>query len=256
MNTLTAEKEQEQERSLEVARNLVAALEEGDETAVNGCLDELMRRREEGLFHELGKLTRQLHDALANFQLDTRILDMAENEIPDARQRLAHVIEMTEQAAHKTLGAVEESLPLARSLQEEARELHEAWQRFRRRDMVAEEFRKLIPELDRFLERTENQASVLYEKLSEVMMAQDYQDLTGQIIRRVITLVQDVEENLVELVRLSGRQYRADGDRADREKSDDKGHGPHIAGVDKGLDTGEVVSSQDDVDELLSSLGF
>ena len=253
METLKAERSADD--ALDVARNLVIAFERGDEQAVNACLDELTRQREEGLFQELGKLTRQLHDALSSFQLDSRLLNMTENEIPDAKQRLNHVIEMTEQAAHKTLGAVEESLPLAQSLREDAHRLHEQWQRFRRRDMVAEEFRKLIPELDGFLERTEGQASTLCDKLSEVMMAQDFQDLTGQVIRKVITLVQEVEENLVDLVRLSGRQFRPEAlpqEEEKREASDSRGHGPHVPGVDKG----EVVSSQDDVDELLSSLGF
>ncbi|RMG29712.1 MAG: protein phosphatase CheZ [Gammaproteobacteria bacterium] len=256
MENLKAEKQAIQGVALDVARGLVEALERGDEAAVNACLDELTRQREEGLFQELGKLTRQLHDALSSFHLDSRIVDMTERHIPDAKHRLNHVIEMTERAAHRTLGAVEESLPVAQRLREEAHRLHEEWQRFRRRDMVAEEFRRLIPELDRFLEQAEAQASTLYDRLSEVMMAQDFQDLTGQVIRKVIKLVQDVEDNLVELVRLSGRQFRPEARAEAREPSGSQGHGPHVPGVDEGLETGEVVSSQDDVDELLSSLGF
>ena len=89
-------------------------------------------------------------------------------------------------------------------------------------------------------------------------MAQDYQDLTGQIIRRVITLVQDVENSLVELVRITGQRMQPSAVAevsAEKEKEKEKdieACGPAVPGVDKG----DIVSSQDDVDDLLSSLGF
>ena len=90
------------------------------------------------------------------------------------------------------------------------------------------------------------------------MMAQDFQDLTGQIIRRVINLVQEVEDNLVELIRLSGSVESAVADKVPAQKSCPdgavmQGLGPQVPGLGE---TAGAVSGQDEVDDLLSSLGF
>ena len=92
---------------LEQARALVSELESGNADAAEQLIDELGRVREQNLFRELGKMTRQLHDALNSFAVDSRIISMAESEIPDAKARLNHVITMTEDSANRTLAAVE-----------------------------------------------------------------------------------------------------------------------------------------------------
>ncbi|MBI5462829.1 MAG: protein phosphatase CheZ [Gammaproteobacteria bacterium] len=247
----------EDDESLAQARQLVVALEAGDDDRASYLLDELARRRDSGLFQELGKLTRELHDALNGFQLDSKISTLAEHEIPDAKERLNYVITMTEQAAHRTLNAVEESLPIAEELQKRAEELHDKWTRFRRKDMDVNEFRSLVPEIDSFLDLTSGHATKLNSSLSDVLMAQDFQDITGQIIRRVINLVKDVEDNLVGLIRISG-QRMAPAEKVAAVKSGalseelSRGIGPQVPGVDHA----DVVHGQDDVDDLLSSLGF
>lgn len=244
------------DESLAQARQLVLALEDGDNEQASFLLDELARRRDSGLFQELGKLTRELHDALNNFQLDAKISVLAEQEIPDAKERLNYVITMTEQAAHRTLNAVEESLPIAQELQTRAQELHDKWTRFRRKDMDVEEFRALVPEIDSFLDLTSGHATKLNASLSDVLMAQDFQDITGQIIRRVINLVKDVEDNLVGLIRISGERMAPAEKAATRSgalsEELSRGIGPQVPGVDHA----DVVHGQDDVDDLLSSLGF
>lgn len=235
------------------ARELVANLESGNDDEVDRLLDHLGRRREEHLFQELGKMTRELHEALNNFQLDSRITDITESDIPDAKERLNYVITMTEEAAHRTLGLVEEALPISDELKDNANRLHAQWTRFRSKDMSVEEFRELSRELDGFLNQTVGHAGDINGKLNAVMLAQDYQDLTGQIIRRVITLVQEVEDKLVGLIRISGQerlQKPADSEAAQAAMM--RGLGPQVPGT-ASVDT---VSGQDDVDELLSSLGF
>jgi len=248
--------EVEDDDSLTQARQLVRELEDGNSDAASQLLDDLARQRDSGLFREIGKLTRELHDALNGFQLDSKISSLAEHDIPDAKERLSYVITMTEQAAHRTLTAVEESLPIASELQNRARDLSEKWTRFRRKDMDVNEFRALVPEIDSFLELTNGHASKLNASLSDVMMAQDFQDITGQIIRRVINLVKDVEDNLVGLIRISG-QRMAPAEKAATKSGSlseelSRGIGPQVPG----LDHADVVHSQDDVDDLLSSLGF
>ncbi len=245
---------------LEQARALVSALESGNDSTVEHMLDELGRKREQHLFQELGKMTRQLHDALNGFAVDARIVAMTESEIPDAKARLNHVITMTEDSANQTLAAVENAVPIASALQEQANALHEKWSRFRNKDMNVEEFRAMSKEIDHFLDVTKDHAEVITTNLSEVMMAQGFQDLTGQIIRRVINLVQDVEENMVGLIRLSGKGY-SEPQAATPEVASKpvataammEGLGPEVPGISN---TSESVSGQDEVDDLLSSLGF
>jgi chemotaxis protein CheZ len=204
-------------------------------------------------------MTRQLHDSLTSFALDSRMQSLAESDIPDAKARLNHVISMTEDSANRTLNAVDGTLPIAENLQKSSNDLIEKWDRFRNKDMNVDEFRSMSHEIDTFLGETRDSADRIHSNLSEVMMAQDFQDLTGQIIRRVITLVTEVEDNLVDLIRLSGSS-EADAGR-DKALSKDgvseedlmKGVGPQVPGVGE---EGGSVSGQDEVDDLLSSLGF
>ena len=246
------------EDSLEHARRLVNLLEQGNADEAEKALDALSVARENSLFTELGKLTRELHDTLTGFQLDSKISAMAEKDIPDAKERLNHVIVMTEQAADRTLSAVEGSLPLSEQITNRTQHLHDAWARFRSREMSLEEFREMSRELDEFLGWLSEKSPQLQGNLSDILMAQDFQDLTGQIIRRVIQLVQDVEESLVELVRITGERIKPVV--AQEKPLEDQGEkmpdieacGPVVPGVDEG----NLVSGQDDVDDLLSSLGF
>lgn len=237
---------------LDLARRLVAQIEGGDEGAADHTIEELTHIRETALFRELGSLTRELHEALKSFKVDTRLSDIAANDIPDARERLNHVIDMTEQSAHRTLTAIETSLPLVDEIGARSRHLNEQWQRFRNRDLSADEFRRLSQEVEAFLQLADGHGSTLQRSLSDALMAQDYQDLTGQIIRRVINLVQEVEDGLVELVRISGARMSEETPTAAGAEDDlRRGRGPAVPGQDV-----DVVSGQDEVDDLLSSLGF
>jgi chemotaxis protein CheZ len=240
---------------LDQARTLVTELEAGNDIAAGGLIEELSRMREQTLFQELGKMTRQLHDSLTSFAVDSRMQSLAQSDIPDAKARLNHVIDMTEESANRTLSAVEGTLPIAEQLQNQANDLHEKWGRFRNKDMNVEEFRGMSQEIGDFLDVTTTHAGQIHSNLSEVMMAQGFQDLTGQIIRRVITLVTELEDNLVELIRLSGDSEAGVKSSGDVAKADDvmQGVGPQVPGVS---DADGSVSGQDEVDDLLSSLGF
>ena len=233
------------------ARRLVEEIESGHEEQADQVLDELTRMRESNLFRQLGKLTRELHETLNSFRLDSRLSTLAERDIPDAKERLNYVVTLTEQSAHRTLSAVEESLPAAEVLGRDAVELGGQWRRFRQRELSADEFRELARRLDGFFERTGLDAERLRGNLSEVLMAQEFQDLSGQVIRRVIHLVQEVEESLVQLLRITGAQLLGASELLPEEESE-AGYGPAVPGVD----TNEVLSGQDEVDDLLSSLGF
>lgn len=234
------------------AKSLVEKIEAGDSNGIETEIDELARLRETDLYQEIGKLTRQLHDSISNFEVDSRISGFAENDIPDAKARLNHVIQMTENAAHKTMNALDEAMPISDALLKHSVEIHSAWEKFRSRELSLDDFREMSRQLDQFFPEVENSSKVLCDYMNNIMMAQDFQDLTGQIIRRVINLVQDVEDNLVELISLAGKRDIVVEDKVSEKEKDKIGHGPQVPGVDHGA----TVDSQDDVDELLSSLGF
>ena len=231
---------------LEKAKELVRELEAGREQEADLILDELSNGKDDELFQEVGRLTRNLHDAIEEFMKDSHIAELAEQEIPDASERLNYVISMTEDSANTTLGAVEASMPLVNELRERARRISGNWGQFNQRKLSVEEFQILSGELEEFLQTTREHAGELPGKLSEVLMAQGFQDLTGQIIRKVIQLIHDVEHKLVQLVRISGSRL------PERKREKDHLEGPVVPGINQG----DVVTGQDDVDDLLSSLGF
>jgi chemotaxis protein CheZ len=237
------------QQRLETAKALVASLESGDQEESDRLIASLTPpRSNDQLFLEVGRLTRELHDAINGFLLDAKINDMTNVEIPDAKERLTYVITMTEQSADRTLTAVEKSMPLIEGIEKHSAELSEQWERLRSRMLDKDDFVDLSRELSHYLVKSKEDAAVLHSNLSDVLMAQDFQDLTGQIIRKVITLVHDVEEKLVMLVRITGNKLEEDSGKKEKEEL----AGPAIPG----LDQGDQVTNQDDVDDLLSSLGF
>ena len=236
------------------AEELVREMQAGNEAQVSNLLNLINTAREEGIYHEVGKMTRQLHNALNDFAQETRLDELTEDEIPDARARLRYVITLTKQAADRSLSAVEKTLPKCDQLSERIAGLGASWQNFKRREMSVDQFRELSAELEAFFTDAEQDTSDIREGLNEIMMAQDFQDLTGQIITRVIELVEEVEGNLVELVRLTGTKLsNTEEQEAGKDKKPDiEAAGPAIPGVGKS----DLVSGQDEVDDLLSSLGF
>jgi len=245
-----------QEDILEHAEDMVRALQEGNDRQATELLAYISGARETGLYNEVGKMARQLHDAMDTFCSETRIDELAEEEIPDARSRLHHVITMTQKSADRSLTAVENTLPKCDSLSGRIDELGKAWQNFKKREMSVEQFRELSAKLETFFVEAEKDTGDIRAGLNEVMMAQDFQDLTGQIITRVIELVEEVEGNLVELVRLTGERMSSKDEKVGKggkvETPGIEAEGPQVPGVASKT----AVNGQDEVDDLLSSLGF
>jgi len=239
------------EQCLEQAKGLVKSIESGDENAAINHLREISRINETKMFQEIGRLTRELHDTLVGFGVDTDISVLAEHEIPDARERLSHVINVTDQAAHKTLTAVEEAIPVCRELEDSASKIELQWKRFISRDLSADEFRELSREIGGHLEISADRYAKIKTYLNDILMAQDFQDITGQIIRRVIGLVQDVEDKLVGLIKISG-SLDDEENRSEKNPVEKVLEGPQVPGQESAT----ALKSQDEVDDLLSSLGF
>lgn len=252
---------QEFEHSLkDNAHQLVGHLESGNFGEALLVIHAINQARDRGLYHEVGQLTRALHNAIIDFQIDTSHALGEENDsskISDASDRLDYVVKLTDKAANRTMDLVESSAPKVSELGQQATALKADWQRLQRREMAADEFRDLYRRVGEFLEQSERTSADLSTNLNEILLAQDFQDLTGQVIKRVTTLVHDVEESLVNLVRMAGQVDRITGinhgdEPEEAKNSSSKGEGPQIH-ADKRED---VVSGQDEVDDLLSSLGF
>ncbi len=228
---------------------LAGALAIGDEIRFLEELDSLVQRRELALFGELRKLTHDLQSALDRFRLDPRLLTLAEKEVPDARHRLDHVLKLTDEAAHRTMDLVEKSAPLAERTAKDAAEIVELWKRFRARKIAVDEFQRMIERMDGFLDSARGDMDQVRSNLSEVLLAQGFQDLSGQIIRGVMKLVSELELALTDLVRLSKTGARASSPISDETR---RGFGPAVPGIHNG----PAVSGQQDVDALLSGLGM
>ncbi|MCE2595538.1 protein phosphatase CheZ [Motilimonas cestriensis] len=241
--------------SLEQAQHLVELLELGEVAQANSLISGVLSDPSKNeLFEQVGLLTRQLHDSLIDFQNDNRLSELANSEIPDAKDRLTYVIEMTDKAANRTMDAVDESLPLADRLNENIQQVLPGWNSLMNREIELVQFKELCHKLDKILKDSEQDADKLRHLLTEILMAQDFQDLTGQMIRRVITLVQEVEVKLVEMLTMFGEieQKPKQSDTDSPRTSGIEAEGPIMNAESRD----DVVSGQDDVDDLLSSLGF
>ncbi|MFT6733683.1 MAG: chemotaxis protein CheZ [Polaribacter sp.] len=239
------------EQTIAQTKELLTHLEKNEIEDAQELIDTLASGGDEDLFVEIGKLTRNLHEALSNFRMDSRITDIAASEIPDAKERLNYVIEKTEEAANKTMDIVESCTVRSKTMSSDADGLLLEWKKLYSRELEPGEFRSLCKKIEKHLEKNKDDADDLHSELTQVLIAQDYQDLTGQVIRQVIELVQDVEESMVNIIKMFGSM-----DSYESAKSTPiikKGVEGPVIDKDKRDD---VVKGQDDVDDLLSSLGF
>ena len=195
---------------------------------------------------QLGQLTRKLHETLRELGYD-RVLEDTAKAIPDARDRLAYIATLTEQAAERTLNAIEAAKPIQDRMGHDAAELAKDWDKLFQREIGVEAFKALAQRTRTFLSALPGQTEATSAQLIEIMMAQDFQDLTGQVIKRITAMAQDMEDQLLQLL-----VEHAPAERREAVQSRGLLNGP-VTGAER---KGDVVTSQSQVDELLDSLGF
>ncbi|KGY12927.1 protein phosphatase [Vibrio tubiashii] len=237
--------------SLEQAKQLVEMLEAGQQQEANLLVKNLYENTSNPMFQEIGELTRDLHESIKHFSMDERMSEIANDEIPDARDRLQYVIDKTEVAANKTMDAVDRCMPIADNLHEGLLQVRPQWNELMHGRIDLAEFKALCHRIDNLLGEVEGDSSELRGQLTEILMAQDFQDLTGQIISRVIALVDEVEGRLVEILTAFGSSQLEESTNNKNKASIDP-EGPILNPQERD----DAVSSQDEVDDLLSSLGF
>lgn len=199
----------------------------------------------DSVFNRLGQMTRQLHDTLRELGYDRLLQDTAK-AIPDARQRLNYIAQMTEQAASRVLNATDIAKPIQDSLHDRSTLLSRRWDSLFDRKLTVEEFKHLAEETRLFMRDVPQQTAATNEQLMEIMMAQDFQDLTGQVIKRVVDLAQNLESELLQILLQAIPENRR------QETVNSLINGPVINPTGRT----DIVADQEQVDDLLESLGF
>lgn len=199
----------------------------------------------EAVFTRIGQMTRQVHNTLRALGGDA-MLQEAVQAIPDARERLHYIAQMTEQAASRVLNATDIAQPIQSRIGADAGKLQARWDQLFANQLSVDEFKALSGETRGFLGEVVEGSRATNAQLMEIMMAQDFQDLTGQVIKKVAELAQTLETELLQvLLEVTPPAKRGD-------KHEGLMNGPVVSA--EGRD--DVVSSQQQVDDLLDSLGF
>jgi chemotaxis protein CheZ len=200
--------------------------------------------QDEVVFNRLGHLARQLHDSLRGLGVDKLLSDTAD-QIPDARQRLAYIAQMTEQAASKVLNAADIAKPIQEELMARSTAMSQRWDRMFANQLSVDEFKLLAADTRTYFAEAPPKLKISNDQLMAIIMAQDFQDLTGQVIKKVVDVVQGMETQLLSVL--------IEAMPEERKAAAPEGllNGPVINAAGK-----DVVTNQAQVDDLLESLGF
>lgn len=214
----------------------------------------------EDLIHRIGKLTRMLRDNMRELGLDKEI-ERAAEAIPDARDRLHYVAAMTEQAAERALNAIDRAQPMQDQLTERAEGLDKRWAEWFEAPQELDDAKVLVQDTRSYLSDVPGMTSATSKELLEIMMAQDFQDLTGQVIKKMMEVIHEIEHQLVQVLidnvpesqtrEHMQRKAKAQWNNDEVRRNEDLLNGPQV-----NVEAPDVVTGQDQVDDLLDDLGF
>ncbi len=195
----------------------------------------------EQAFKELGQITRTLHAAMSELGLTQGLVEIT-HEIPDARDRLTHVGQMTELAATRVLDLIDVAQPACHSFKTGSQSMATEIESIRKRAQGrAGEVDEVLAVAQMFSAEAASFADAQNAVLSDIMMTQDFQDLSGQVIKKVIAIISQTEQQLLSLLMHSAPEHLG------IERTSVGLAGPQVPA--KAL-------QQDDVDSMLASLGF
>src|SRR6185369_7633459 len=151
------------------------------------------------MFERLGGIVRLLHDSLRELGYD-KALTEASTQIMDAQDRLEYVASLTEQAANKVLNTLDDGMPAQEVLSKQAKEMEERWAALFAGKLSIEEFKSLAGDSRAFAAKVSEATEAEKARLLEIMMAQDFQDITSQLIKKVVAITKKVETELAQLL--------------------------------------------------------
>jgi chemotaxis protein CheZ len=201
------------------------------------------------MFERLGGIVRLLHDSLRELGYD-KALTEASTQIVDAQDRLEYVASLTEQAANKVLNTLDEGMPAQDQLSKQSRQMEERWGDLFAGKLSIEEFKVLAGDSRQFAQAVSTATEAEKARLLDIMMAQDFQDITGQLIKKVVAITKRVENELAQVLRDNAppemREKLAQKQSA-QEQPVQLMQGPSVP---------SAALDQDSVDDLLADLGF
>lgn len=235
----------------DLTTELAAAVASAAEAEGDASSDRILAR--------IGQLTRTLRDSMRELGLDKQV-EAAAQAVPDARDRLKYVATMTEQAAERALNAIELAKPVQEAMQGEAQALDARWARWYDAPLAQNEAGALLADTRTFLQSVPERTQATNAQLLEIMLAQDFQDLTGQVIKKITDVVYLIEQQLlgVLLENIAPERREQFAASAAALMSSASGspegllNGPQINPEGRS----DVVQDQSQVDDLLASLGF
>jgi chemotaxis protein CheZ len=231
-------------------------------TNAQGTKDDGADLATDRILARIGQLTRTLRDSMRELGLDKHV-ERAAEAVPDARDRLKYIAAMTEQAAERVLTSIEIAKPMQEQLQHDAAELDARWEQWYSAPIEREEVRALMSDTRTFLRGVPEITTATNAQLLEIMLAQDFQDLTGQVIKKITDVVYLIEQQLLgvlidNIAAERREQFAATAAALAAEPISPTGspesllNGPQINPEGKT----DVVQDQGQVDDLLASLGF
>jgi len=248
------------------AQELVSVLNEGNLSEAMEIIQELHEFRHKTFFSEVGHLTRGLHEAIKAFSSELgsslELDDEAAPKDADAADRLNYVIEVTEKNAHETMDRVDKALGLVDRLDSQSERFKDLLSLVGQLEKEHDGLNGVYDRTCAVKEESEKTIETLRSELTDIVVSQSYQDITGQLIRRVINLVTNVETHLISLMEMAAQVEKLSGIEAqvpeapENSKQDNKKNPIQAEGPQVNKDSDNVVSNQDEVDDLLSSLGF
>jgi chemotaxis protein CheZ len=219
--------------------------EEVPATAVPSAGDVGDAATQEVVFNRIGHLARKLHDSMRELGYD-KALEETARSIPDAQERLQYIAKMTEQAAAKVLNACDIANPVQDLMAQRVQVLNAQWEKMFTNQLSVDEFKQLAAASRQFFLEAPAQLATTKAQLNEIMLAQDFQDLTGQVIKRVVEMVQNIEGQLLQvLIEVMPEEKKAAA-------PEGLMNGPVINAAGRN----DVLTNQAQVDDLLESLGF
>ncbi len=221
----------------------------------NNQVEEAAPEQAAELIDRIGQLTRALNESMRELGLD-REVEKAADAIPDARDRLNYIATMTEQAAETALSSIEVAQPLQTEIENRAVKLDDRWQQWFDAPIELVDARELVRDTRSYLQWVPQQTQATSGQLHDIMMAQDFQDLTGQVIKKLVVVIRDIEKQLIEVLLRYLPEDRVrgyEGERREKRRENSSLlNGPQIQ-TDGNTD---IVTDQAQVDDLLDSLGF
>lgn len=192
----------------------------------------------EEMFRQLGALTRQLHDTLNQLGVLPKLQDTVSG-LPDARSRLTYIAQKTGAAAEKVLNLVDQAKNDHDHIANETRRIAAS--------IIADPVRAVASgAVMNFVQDVEETTARIDSHLTNIMMAQDFHDLTGQVVAKVVTLANELESSLVKILVQHAPEHVAVA------KPEPALSGPVVNAEGRT----DVVTNQGEVDDLLASLGF